>query len=219
MGLDKILIVEDEEPIADFLKVSLTREGFQVVWARDGEEAVHLFARENPQAVLLDLLLPRLSGLEVLKAIRRTATTPILVVSVKDDESDKVVALELGADDYMTKPYSTRELVARIRANLRKAQQAQPRVRVGELEIDFQRAEVSRQGVRVFLTSREFELLRILHDQRDWVLSRDSLLEKVWGFDFDGDARVVDSTIKRLRKKVGQDLIETVRGTGYRLLR
>ncbi len=213
---ETVLIVEDDESIAEFLTVTLSGEGYRVVLARDGREAVERFELEKPDAVLLDMMLPRLSGLEVLRTLRRSSETPILIVSVKDSESDKVSTLELGADDYITKPFSPRELVARLRTNLRK-RGGEVRVRLGEIEIDWQRADVYRSGVRIILTAREFEVLRVLYDHRERVLGRESLLEKVWGFDFEGEDRVVDTTIKRLRKKVGPELVETVRGLGYRL--
>ncbi len=213
---ETILIVEDDESIAEFLTVTLSGEGYRVVIARDGREAVERFELEKPDAVLLDMMLPRLSGLEVLRTLRRSSETPILIVSVKDSESDKVSTLELGADDYITKPFSPRELVARLRTNLRK-RGGEVRVRLGDVEIDWQRADVYKSGVRIILTAREFEVLRVLYDHRERVLGRESLLEKVWGFDFEGEDRVVDTTIKRLRKKVGSELVETVRGLGYRL--
>lgn len=214
---ETVLVVEDDESIAEFLTVTLAREGFKVVCARDGREAVDRFELDKPDAVLLDMNLPRLSGLDVLRVIRKSSETPVLVVSVKDSETDKVSSLELGADDYITKPFSPRELVARLRTNLRKRSSGELRVRLGEIEIDWQRADVYRSGVRIILTAREFEVLRVLYDHRERVLARDSLLEKVWGFDFDGEDRVVDTTIKRLRKKVGSEIVETVRGLGYRL--
>ncbi|MEW6282481.1 MAG: response regulator transcription factor [Candidatus Eremiobacterota bacterium] len=212
-----ILIVEDDDSIAEFLSVTLKREGYGVLCARDGREAVERFERHQPDAVLLDLMLPRMNGLEVLRAIRRSSEAPILIVSVKDGEADKVSTLELGADDYITKPFSPRELVARLRANLRKRSSFEARVRLGDLEVDWRRADVYRGGARVLLTAREFELLRALYENRERVLSREVLLEKLWGFDFEGDGRVVDTTIKRLRRKIGPDRIETVRGLGYRL--
>ena len=239
---ETILVVEDEASIADFLTVSLTREGYRVLWARDGREALRLFRRDAPDAVLLDLCLPcctpdlagrsPLDGLEVLREIRLddatsalhppegpSRGTPVLVVSVKNDEVDKVSALELGADDYVTKPFSARELIARIRANLRKTRPVgmESRVHFGALRIDWQRAEVHREDVRIFLTAREFEILGVLYHNRARVLTREQLLEKVWGHDFIGDDRVVDTTIKRLRKKIGAQQIETLRGLGYRL--
>ncbi|MGE0492335.1 MAG: response regulator transcription factor [Vulcanimicrobiota bacterium] len=215
---EKILVVEDEASIADFLQVNLSKEGFSVVWARDGLEAVELFGQHSPDLVLLDMMLPGLTGLDVLKRIRHHSEAPVLVVSVRDDEVDKVCALEMGADDYVTKPFSARELVARIRANLRVGR-GQQRVRLADLEIDFRRAELFRDGVRIFLSAREFETLHLLYQNRDRVLTRDFFLERVWGYDYEGDPRVVDTTVKRLRRKIGADLVETVRGLGYRLPR
>lgn len=216
----KILVVEDEETILDFLSFSLRKEGYDVITAREGTEAISLFHRESPDAVLLDLMLPTLDGLEVLKSIRTKSDAPVLVVTAKDEETDKICGLELGADDYITKPFSAKELIARIRANLRKGKGRVPaKTRLGELEVDWQRAEIFKSGVRIFLTAKEFGLLRFLHENREKVLSREWLLDRIWGFDFYGDARVVDTTIKRLRKKIGPHLIETVRGIGYRLMK
>ena len=220
---ETVLVIEDEQSIADFLTVTLESEGFQVVWACDAPAGLSAFEKSRPDAILLDMRLPggsdwRSSGLEVLKSIRERSDVPILIVSVKDQESDKIAGLELGADDYITKPFSPRELVARLRTNLRKHQARETRTRVGPVLIDWQRAEVYREGNQILLTAREFELLRTLYQHRQRVLDRDALLERVWGYDFEGDDRVVDTTVKRLRRKVGQELIETVRGLGYRLV-
>lgn len=210
-----VLIIEDDPSIAELLTVALEQDGFRSLWAGDGRTGLDLFYREQPSAVLLDMRLPRLSGLEVLRELRRSSEVPVLILSVKDQESDKVAGLELGADDYVTKPFSPRELMARLRRNLRKGKLTQ--TTMGPLRIDWQRADVFRDDVRLLLTAREFELLRVLYENRERILERDSLLEKVWGYDFEGDSRVVDTTVKRLRGKVGPDLIETVRGLGYRL--
>ena len=210
-----VLIVEDDPSIAELLTVTLEQEGFRCRWASDGRSGLEMFHQEHPCAVLLDMRLPRLSGLEVLREMRRNSEIPVLILSVKDQESDKVAGLELGADDYVTKPFSPRELMARLRRNLRKGKLTQ--THIGSLRVDWQRADVFREDVRLLLTAREFELLRVLYENRERILERDSLLEKVWGYDFEGDSRVVDTTVKRLRSKVGQDLIETVRGLGYRL--
>jgi DNA-binding response OmpR family regulator len=210
-----VLIIEDDPSIAEMLQATLDQEGFASHWASDGKRGLEAFHEIQPAAVLLDLRLPRMSGLEVLRELRTHSEVPVLILSVKDQESDKVAGIEMGADDYLTKPFSPRELMARLRRNLRKGRTSQ--VNIGELLVDWQRAEVTRAGARVILTAREFDLLRVLYENRDRILERDRLLEKVWGYDFDGDARVVDTTIKRLRRKVGQDLIETARGLGYRL--
>lgn len=212
---ETVLIIEDDPSIAELLTVSLEQEGYRSMWASDGRLGLDMFLRERPAAVLLDLRLPRLSGLEVLREMRRISEIPVLIMSVKDQEADKVAGLELGADDYVTKPFSPRELMARLRRNLRKGKLTQ--TQLGPLLVDWQRADVFREGTRLLLTAREFELLRVLYENRERILDRDALLEKVWGYDYDGDERVVDTTIKRLRRKVGQELIETVRGLGYRL--
>ena len=216
---ETVLVVEDDASIADFVTAALKEQGYGAAWARDGEEALMRFHQVAPQAVLLDLMLGRVSGLDVLSALRRVASLPVIVVSAKDDEEVIVEAFERGADDYITKPFSTRELLARLKANLRKSPSEGGTTRLGDISVDWRRAEVSKSGMMVFLTAREFELLQILFLNRDLVLSRDQLLDRLWGHDYVGDARVVDTTVKRLRKKVGNDLIETVRGLGYRLAR
>lgn len=214
----KILIVEDDDSIADFLTVTLASKGFQVARASDGTMACRTFDEERPDAVLLDLNLPGMEGTEVLKHIRTTSEVPVLVVSVRNDEIDKVCTLELGADDYITKPFSARELVARIRTNLRTRKSTDERFTLGELEIDWKRAEVFRSGARVVLSRQEFEFLHFLFHNRDRVLTRSHLVERIWGHDFEGEDRVVDTTVKRLRRKIGARHIETVRGLGYRFL-
>ncbi len=219
MTPETVLLVEDDPSIAGFVSSALTEQGYSPVWVPDGEAALLTFHRVSPRAVLLDLMLGRLSGLDVLSAIRRDSQLPVIVISAKDDEEVIVEAFERGADDYLTKPFSTRELLARLKANLRKSPSESGLTKLGELTVDWRRAEVSRAGMMVFLTAREFELLQHFFLNQNQVMSRDHLLEKLWGYDFEGDARVVDTTIKRLRKKVGPDLIETVRGLGYRLSR
>lgn len=216
---ETVLVVEDEASIADFVLAALKEQGYTTAWARDGEEALLRFHQVAPQAVLLDLMLGRVSGLDVLSALRRIDSLPVIVVSAKDDEEVIVEAFERGADDYITKPFSTRQLMARLKANLRKSPGESGITRLGDLAVDWRRAEVHRGGMMVFLTAREFEVLRFFFLNRDLVVSRDLLLDKLWGHDYVGDARVVDTTVKRLRKKVGPDLIETVRGLGYRLAR
>lgn len=216
MSREKILIIEDDPSIADLLTVALEQEGFASLWAGDGRSGLEAFESEQPAAVLLDLRLPRLSGFEVLREIRRHSEVPILILSVKDQESDKVHGLELGADDYVTKPFSPREVMARLRRNLRKGTRLGTS-QIGRLRVDWQRADCYLDDVRLLLTAREFDLLRVLYENRERTLDRDVLLEKVWGYDYEGDERVVDTTVKRLRGKIGQDIIETVRGMGYRL--
>lgn len=217
---ETVLLVEDDKSIADFVTAALTGQGYQAAWVQDGEEALLRFHQVAPQAVILDLMLGRLSGLDVLTALRRISSLPVVVVSAKDDEDVIVEAFERGADDYLTKPFSSRELLARLRANLRKTPQESGLTILGDnLCVDWRRAEVLKAGVMIFLTAREFELLRFFFLHSDQVLERETLLDRLWGHDYFGDPRVVDTTIKRLRKKVGNGLIETVRGLGYRLAR
>ncbi len=219
MTSETVLVVEDDPSIAEFVSAALSEQGYASVWVADGEEALLCFQQVSARAVLLDLMLGRLSGLDVLSALRRVSAIPVIVISAKDDEEVIVEAFERGADDYLTKPFSTREMLARLKANLRKSPSESGLTRLGDLAVDWRRAEISRAGMMLFLTAREFELLQLFFLNQNHVLSRDHLLEKLWGYDYEGDARVVDTTIKRLRKKVGADLIETVRGLGYRLSR
>lgn len=215
----RILIVEDDDSIADFLGITLSSRGFLVERAADGNTAVRLFKETTPDAVLLDLNLPGLDGNEVLRVIRQTSDVPVLVVSVRDEEFDKVRALELGADDYVTKPFSARELVARVKTNLRRQIKVDTEnFELGDLLINWKRAEIFRNDIRVILSNQEFDFLHLLFENRDRVLTRSYLVERVWGYDFEGDERVVDTTVKRLRRKIGPTVIETVRGKGYRLL-
>lgn len=213
----QILVVEDEQTIRESLCWRLSQDGFGVVAAASLAEARERWI--GVDLIVLDLMLGTDDGLDLLRHVRVSSAVPVIILTARDDEADKVSGLELGADDYVTKPFSTRELVARIRANLRKhrASEQLARVRLGAVDIDWARAEIFRDDVRLFLTAREFELLKALYDNRTRVLSRDWLLAHVWGDDYDGDARVVDTTVKRLRKKLEIDLIETVRGLGYRL--
>ncbi|HEY4000752.1 MAG TPA: response regulator transcription factor, partial [Candidatus Xenobia bacterium] len=217
---DRILIIEDEQTILDSLTFSLGREGYQVTTAKDGHQGVEAFDREHPDAVLLDLMLGRTDGFDVLRKLRQTSDVPIIVLTAKDEETDKVCGLELGADDYVTKPFSMRELLARIKGHLRKHRRIQPpepKSQLGELEIDWARAEILRGEVRIFLTSVEFSLLKVLYEHRERACTREWLLDYVWKLQ--GDSRVVDTTVKRLRQKLGMEVVETVRGLGYRLCR
>lgn len=213
-----ILVVEDEPAIQELVAVNLRHAGFLVARASSAEEADSVIRAALPDLVLLDWMLPGQSGVALAKKLRsdeRTRELPLIMLTARVHEEDKVQGLEAGADDYVTKPFSPRELMARLRRNLRKGKLTQ--TQMGHLRVDWQRADVFRDEARILLTAREFEVLRVLYENRERVLERDSLLEKVWGYDFEGDARVVDTTIKRLRSKVGQHLIETVRGLGYRL--
>lgn len=224
----KILVVEDELPIADILKFNLEREGYQVVNAYDGEEALQKAFSEKPDLILLDVMIPKKDGFQVLKEIRDRSQLPVLMVTAKEEEVDKVLGLELGADDYITKPFSIRELLARVKANLRrwevedmsvKADDKQV-LRYNDLEIDLVKYEVKKRGQVIELTLREFELLQFLAAKPDQVFSREQLLEEVWGYEYYGDIRTVDVTVRRLRQKVEDDAskakyVLTKRGVGY----
>jgi DNA-binding response OmpR family regulator len=221
----KILVVDDERSITDLLEYNLQRNGYQVVTARDGRQALRLAQAEQPDLIILDLMLPGLDGLDVCRALQRESAIPVIMLTARDEEADKIVGLELGADDYITKPFSVRELMARVKAVLRRATpDATVIYRVGPLEIDAPAREARFAGRPLTLTRLEFELLETLARHAGQALSRDQLLDQVWGYDYYGDARAVDSAIKRLRTKLraaGCDsaLISNVRGIGYRLER
>lgn len=225
----KILVVDDEKPIAEILKFNLENEGYQVVCAYDGNEAIAMAEQENPDLILLDLMLPEKDGNEVCREIRKTKTMPIIMLTAKDSEIDKVLGLELGADDYVTKPFSNRELIARVKANLRRQQQAsedtdttKKDIHIGNLTIHPEAYSVSRHGQHIDLTHREFELFYYLARHIGQVMTREDLLETVWGYDYFGDVRTVDVTVRRLREKIEEDpsnpmWIVTRRGVGYYL--
>jgi DNA-binding response OmpR family regulator len=227
----RVLIVDDEATLVDTIRYNLRREGYDVQAAHDGNEALRLARATTPDLVLLDLMLPGLDGLEVCRQLRRDSTVPILMLTAKDDEIDKIVGLEVGADDYMTKPFSMRELLARVRAMLRRSrmQQQAPAedgaqsVQSGDLEADPLQRRVVLKGTSLQLKPKEFDLLVYLMQQRGRVLTRDQLLEKVWGYTFGGDTRTVDVHIRWLREKIEEDpgtphRLETVRGVGYRFV-
>lgn len=226
----KVMVVDDERPIADILQFTLEKEGYHVVCAYDGDEAVALTEKEKPDLILLDIMLPGKDGMEVCRIIRRTSNVPIIMLTAKDSELDKVLGLELGADDYVTKPFSSRELLARIKANLRrhmqdtaeetKNQSVTSKITVGQLVIDMKSYTVEKAGQLIDITHREFALLHYMAKNRGQVVTRDHLLQAVWGFDYFGDARTVDVTIRRLREKIEDDpsspqYIITRRGLGY----
>ncbi len=225
----RVLVVDDEESFVDALRVGLRNEGFTVHVARDGVEALEVFDDVHPDLVLLDVMLPRLSGLDVCRELRSRSSVPILMVTARDDELDAVVGLELGADDYITKPYALRELIARIRAALRRAQ-ANPGLEeilsrttldVGDVTLDPERHEVVVRGEQIHLPLKEFELLEVLMSNAGRVVTRDSLIDQVWGPDYVGDTKTLDVHIKRLRARLEEDpsqptRIATVRGVGYR---
>ena len=229
--MKKILVVDDERPISDIIKFNLTKEGYEVVTAFDGREALEQFEAKKPDLVILDLMLPELDGLEVAKEIRKTSHTPIIMLSAKDSEFDKVIGLEIGADDYVTKPFSNRELVARVKANLRRrdivkkaeaANQEEPdkNIKIGNLVIMPDAYIVEKNGKKIELTHREFELLYYLAQHMGQVMTREHLLQTVWGYDYFGDVRTVDVTVHRLREKIEDNPIQpqilvTRRGVGY----
>lgn len=222
----KILIVDDEKNIVDILKFNLTKEGFSSIEAYDGEQAIELAHSEKPDLILLDIMLPKMDGFTVCRKLRETISTPIIMITAKEEEVDKVLGLELGADDYITKPFSTRELMARVKANLRRVDssdlQKKPNnyLKFGDLEIDIEHYEVKRDNNVIELTLREFELVKFLALQQGQIFSRESLLEKVWGYEYYGDVRTVDVTVRRVREKIEKDpsnpnYIMTKRGVGY----
>jgi two-component system response regulator RegX3 len=223
-----ILVVEDEESFVDALTVGLRREGFRVRIARDGAEALEIFDLVRPDLVLLDVMLPRISGVDVCREIRTRSSVPIIMVSARTSEIDTVVGLEVGADDYVSKPYRLRELVARMRAALRRApgpQAASPTrpgvLAVGDVRLDPERHEVFVRDEAVALPLKEFELLELLLDNAGRVLTRDTLIDRVWGADYVGDTKTLDVHVKRLRAKVEVDpsnprSIVTIRGLGYK---
>jgi two-component system response regulator RegX3 len=226
---DLILVVEDEAPLAETVRYNLEREGYAVTVAADGRRALERFAAEGPTLVILDLMLPELSGLDVCRAIRASSDVPIIMVTAKDSEADKVTGLELGADDYVTKPFSVRELVSRVGANLRRARAApQPELReeilaVGPVRIDVARHEVAVRGHVTPFPPREFELLESLVRRAGRLLTRDYLIDTVWGADYFGDTKTLDVHVKRLRRKIEKDPhrpvhLVTVRGLGYKFV-
>ncbi|MBR6523811.1 MAG: response regulator transcription factor [Clostridia bacterium] len=224
-----ILVVEDEKPILDILQFNLEKEGYKVATAMDGETAVSSAIQLNPDLILLDVMLPGMDGFEVCKNVRTRSDVPIIMLTARGEEVDKILGLEIGADDYITKPFSMRELSARIKANMRRTapvEGEQPSssggkiIQSGQLKIDCDRYEVYRDGQPVILTLREFELIKFLAMQPEKVFSRETLLERVWGYEFFGDVRTVDVTVRRLREKVEEDpsaprYIMTKRGVGY----
>ncbi len=223
----KILVVDDEKSIVDILKLNLQNEGYTVYEAYDGEEAVMKASAIEPDLILLDVMLPKLDGFSVCKKIRETSSVPILMITAREEEVDKVLGLELGADDYITKPFSVRELMARIKANMRRldrenAQQSENSdiINVGCFTLDCNRYELYKNGNLIDLTVREFELIKFLSAQPNKIYSRKSLLEYVWDYEYYGDVRTVDVTVRRVREKIEDDPsqphhIMTKRGVGY----
>jgi two-component system OmpR family response regulator len=229
MATTRILVVEDDPNLLATLRYNLLKEGYDVVTAVDGIEALEVARREGPGLIVLDVMLPKMSGFEVCRILRGEMTVPILMLTAKSEEVDKIVGLEIGADDYMTKPFSMRELLARIRAMLRRAEMArlqpvseEPALKIGDLEIDTARHRAFLKGSALELSPKEFDLLAFLAKNKGFAFSRERLLEKVWGYDYAGDTRTVDVHIRWLRQKIETDparpkRLATVRGTGYRL--
>ena len=232
----KILVVDDEPPIRDILMRNLEKEGYEVIEAADGVTAVNMALEEKPDLMILDIMLPKLDGLSVCKRVKNSLNIPILMLTARDGEIDKILGLELGADDYITKPFSVRELVARVKANLRKVdisastqrldvvgeenKKKENKIVVNDLELDLDRFEVKVRGEIIDLTLREFEVLKFLATQPGQVVTRETLLEKVWGYEYYGDIRTVDVTVIRIREKIEKDtsvpkILITKRGVGY----
>ena len=224
----KILVVDDEESIVKIIEYNLKKEGYEVLRALDGEEGYKLAVEGKPDLILLDIMMPKMDGYEVCKKVREKSDVPIIMLTTRAEEVDKVVGLELGADDYVTKPFGNRELMARVKAHLRRndvhkeqeTMTSENSDKFGDIVIDFDRYEVYKRGEVIYLTVREFELLKFLATQKNQIFSREALLEKVWGYEYFGDVRAVDVTIRRLREKVEDDpgrpkYIITKRGFGY----
>ncbi|OON98663.1 MAG: DNA-binding response regulator [Epulopiscium sp. Nele67-Bin004] len=228
--MTKVVVVEDEKAISDIIKYNLEKEGYEVQVAYDGVSGLELIEETNPDIILLDIMMPKMDGLQVCKKVRQTKNMPIIMLTAKAEEIDKVVGLELGADDYITKPFGMRELIARVKANLRRGVQENVEVSPqvsnentlveGGLTINLEKYEVVKRGKVIELTLREFELLKFLALQKGKVFSRETLLEKVWGFEYFGDVRTVDVTVRRLREKIEDEpakasYVLTKRGVGY----
>lgn len=228
----KVLIVDDEKNIVDILRFNLKKEGLDTIEAYDGEQAMEMALNQKPDLIILDVMLPKMDGFTVCRKLRQSISTPILMLTAKEEEVDKVLGLELGADDYITKPFSPRELMARVKANLRRTvledsvgnndsgKKTGNILKCGDLTIDIDRYEVRRGDEVIDLTLREFELVKFLALQQDQIFSRESLLEKVWGYEYYGDVRTVDVTVRRLREKLEKEpsnpeYIMTKRGVGY----
>ena len=227
MDKKKILVVDDEKAIGDILKINLEREGYDVTIAMDGESGAALGVALNPDLILLDVMLPKMDGFEVCKKIRKTSEVPIVMLTARTEEIDKILGLELGADDYVTKPFSVRELMARVKANLRRTvvkenvpETEENTLKKGEITINTASYELRKNDKPIELTLREFELVKYLAESPGRIFSRETLLEKVWGYEYYGDVRTVDVTVRRLREKIEDDpgeprYIMTKRGVGY----
>ena len=228
MNEKKILIVDDERPIVDILKYNLEREGFSTIAAYDGEEAINIALTVKPDLILLDLMLPKVDGFNVCKELRKSLVCPIIMLTAKEEVVDKIIGLELGADDYMTKPFSVREVIARVKANLRKhtlpddkeEKNEKSKIKIKDMTIDPERYIAIIGDKTIDLTIKEFELLKMLSTAPNQVFTREQILRGVWGYDFYGDARTVDVTVRRLREKIEKNsadpqYVQTKRGMGY----
>lgn len=224
--MNTVLVVDDEQAIADIIKFNLEREGYEVLTAKDGRDALNTLEESSVNLVLLDVMMPEMDGFTCLKEIRKDSKVPVIMLTAKEEEVDKVLGLELGADDYVVKPFSMRELIARVKANLRRREfeneenREAESITAGDLLIDLNKYEVQKNGKVLDLTLREYELLLFLAKSPDQIFSREELLEKVWGYDYYGDIRTVDVTVRRLREKVEDKdkdfkYILTKRGVGY----
>ena len=222
MALGKILVVDDDKNICELLRLYLEKEGYSVILAHDGEEALLKFETLHPELILLDIMLPGLDGWQVCREIRKKSQVPIIMLTAKGETFDKVLGLELGADDYVVKPFGVRELVARVKALLRRSgshkQEEQPtQLSAAGITLDLTTYHAMAGGERLQLTLKEFELLRLLASRRGMVLTRDDILQAVWDYDFAGETRTVDMHVKTLRQKLGDGYIQTVRGVGYKM--
>jgi DNA-binding response OmpR family regulator len=216
-----ILLIEDETNISEIVGVYLRREGFSVVACRTGHEGIAAARRINPDLVILDIGLPDIDGLDVCRKLRERSHVPVIMLTARDAEVDRVVGLEVGADDYVTKPFSPRELVARVKAVLRRSRREpdQELIRIGEIEIDRKRREVRRAGRPIELTAKEFDLLWYFCQNRGLVLSREQIMLNVWGYDYVGESRTIDAHVRQLRRKLGDDFpLKTRWGVGYQLV-
>lgn len=229
MAEKTILIVEDDKTLLEVLKYNFVKEGYRVLTASDGAQAIEIARKEHPDVITLDVMLPQMSGFEVCRILRKETKSPIIMLTAREEETDRVVGLDIGADDYMTKPFSMRELMARIRALLRRSEmaeapagEAKSTIKIADLDIDAARHQVALAGKLLDLTPKEFDLLLFLATNKGLVFSREKLLEKVWGFDYPGDTRTVDVHVRYLREKIESDparpsRILTVRGVGYKM--